>query len=492
MQRNKLIVIGAGISGLTAAVYACRSGFEVLVLEKGLNPGGLSTCWERKGFMFEGGVHWLTGSSPERPLYRVWKESGALKENNPIYNKDPYFVLETSHGEVPLYRNPDKMYETLAALYPSDRFSLKRLRRHLKWFKYFHTPVGGLRGLKESSPSKFNPMEFIRMTPALLLTPFLWAESAGWYAKRFRSQELRTLFGGIMNPGHNALSFIVTLSSFAYGDSGYPTGGSLLMARNMSETLLSLGGEIRYRCEVSEVCRERGVVKGVRVEETFIPADAVIVSTDARIAIDSFFGRPLEFKWARRMREKLHTAQCMFIGIGVQGDYSHLPKSMVFALSSTFEAGGLSYESITLHNYARDGYAPEGCTTLTVLLLGDCYKYWKEAKDAGTYREKKADVVSRLLEVLYGFLPSLRGNVVVTDMATPLTVERYCGTYEGSYMAVWRPCTMPVTAPVRLHKGLYFCGQRTSLSGGLPIAASTGRKAAQHLCRDFRTVFVNE
>lgn len=492
MEKNKLVVIGAGISGLTAAVYACRSGFDVLVLEKGVNPGGLSTCWERKGFMFEGGVHWLTGSSPQRPLYRVWKQSGALKDNNPIYNKDPYFVLETSHGEVPLYRNPDRMYKTLVALYPRDRFNLKRLRRHLKWFKYFHTPVVGLRGLKESSPLKFNLMEFICMTPALLLTPFLWAESAGLYARRFRSRELRTLFGGIMNPGHNALSFIVTLSSFAYGDSGYPTGGSLLMARNMSDTLLELGGRIRYRSEVLEVCRERGAVTGVKLADEFIPADAVIVSTDARIAIDRFFGLPLDSKWARRMREKLHTAQCMFVGIGVQEDLSALPKSMVFELPSEFKAGGLSYGSITLHNYARDGYAPEGCTTLTVLLLGNSYKYWKAAREAGAYRDLKADVVSRLLEVLYGFLPSLRGKVVVTDMATPLTVERYCGTFEGSYMAVWRPCTMPVTAPVRMQKGLYFCGQRTSLSGGLPIAASTGRKAAQHLCRDFRTVFVNE
>jgi len=437
--------------------------------------------------MFEGGVHWLTGSSPERPLYRVWKESGALKENNPIYNKDPYFVLETSHGEVPLYRDPDKMYETLVVLYPKDRCNLRRLRRHLKWFKHFHTPVGGLRGLRESRPSGFNLVEFLRMTPALLLTPFLWAESAGHYAGRFRSRELRTLFGGIMNPQHNALSFIVTLSSFAYGDSGYPTGGSLLMARNMSDTLLSLGGEIRYRCEVTGV--RSG--KGVETKDGFIPADAVIVSTDARIAIDSFFGKPLDLKWARRMREKLHTAQCMFVGIGAKEDFSNLPKSMVFELPSAFEAGGLSFDSITLHNYARDGYAPQGCTTLTVLLLGNSYRYWKNAKEDGSYREKKADVVSRLLEILYDFIPSLRGKVEVTDMATPLTVERYCGTHEGSYMAVWRPCTMPVTAPIRLRKGVYFCGQRTSLSGGLPIAASTGRKAAQHLCRDFGVTFVN-
>ena len=55
---KKVIVIGAGISGLTAAVYARRSGFEAVVLEKAGSPGGVSTNWVRKGYTFEGGVHW--------------------------------------------------------------------------------------------------------------------------------------------------------------------------------------------------------------------------------------------------------------------------------------------------------------------------------------------------------------------------------------------------------------------------------------------------
>lgn len=100
--------------------------------------------------------------------------------------------------------------------------------------------------------------------------------------------------------------------------------------------------------------------------------------------------------------------------------------------------------------------------------------------------------MDRLLEEIYLQFPSIRGKVVMTDMATPLTVERYCGTHEGSYMAVWKPCTFPPKAPIRYLRGLYFAGQRTSLSGGLPIAVSTGRKAAQYLCRDFGHVFTEE
>ena len=63
MAEKKLVVVGAGIAGLSAGVYAQRSGFETVILEKHIIPGGLSTSWTRKGYLFEGGMHWLTGSS---------------------------------------------------------------------------------------------------------------------------------------------------------------------------------------------------------------------------------------------------------------------------------------------------------------------------------------------------------------------------------------------------------------------------------------------
>ena len=54
MSARKIIVVGAGISGLTAAVYLQRSGFDVTLYEQHTIPGGLSTSWKRKGFFFEG------------------------------------------------------------------------------------------------------------------------------------------------------------------------------------------------------------------------------------------------------------------------------------------------------------------------------------------------------------------------------------------------------------------------------------------------------
>lgn len=58
---GRVIVIGAGVAGLTAGIYAGRSGFKVTVLEQHTIPGGMCTSWRRKGYLFEGAVQRTNG-----------------------------------------------------------------------------------------------------------------------------------------------------------------------------------------------------------------------------------------------------------------------------------------------------------------------------------------------------------------------------------------------------------------------------------------------
>ena len=88
---KKVIVIGAGVAGLSAAIYSRRAGYSVTVYEKGNCPGGVSTSWVRQGYTFDGGLHWLVGSSSRfQPFHKRWQETGALQENNPVIYSDPF------------------------------------------------------------------------------------------------------------------------------------------------------------------------------------------------------------------------------------------------------------------------------------------------------------------------------------------------------------------------------------------------------------------
>lgn len=483
---NRVIVIGAGISGLTSAVYARRSGFEVVVLEKAGSPGGVSTTWSRKGYTFEGGVHWLIGAKEDLPLHAVWIETGALQENNPVFYKDPIYTLVDDAGQMFLRRD----LEGLEITGLRDKLALALLRFHLACFRHFHSPIMDMPGLKSRYPRGFHPMEFVRMLPAVIMTPFLLLESATGYARRFKNPRIRTLLGAVVDPDINALSFIYTLSTFSAGDSGYPRGGSLRMAQNMADCLTSLGGEIRYHTPALSLSREGDAVCVQTASET-LQADAVIISMDARKAIDKLFGEPLQERWAQRMRKHLKTTQCMFIGLGIKADLSAYPRSMQLVLPRPFTVAGITYKTLVVNNYAHEtAYAPPGCTVLTCLLHGDSYAYWAAAKSDGSYAAKKQETIALLIDRLSDRIPEVKTFVEVTDMATPLTYERYCDTYQGSYMSHWAAGKRVPHAPMRYVPGIYFTGQRVSLSGGLPPAAETGHRTAQTLCKDFGVEFV--
>lgn len=496
----KVVVIGAGISGLSAGIYAARAGFDVTIVEQHNIAGGLSTSWSRKGYYFEGGMHWLTGSSPKMPLNKIWHETGALQENNPIENRDPLYNLIDENGKmVSLYRNLPQMQKALIEYAPEDKHRIKKMCRAIKDFTNFHMPVFDTKGCKCRNPVKINPGEFIKMLPAILRVPRLKNISYEEYVSKFKNKNLRHLLSSVIGYRYNALSFIYTLGSFAAGDCGYPAGGSVRMANNMLETYQKLGGKILFRTKADNVLVKDYMVQGVAVsgpgakEIKVIKADAVIVSQDARAAVDTLFDTMIDEPWVNTMRHKAVTEQNIFIGLGVKADLSRLPYCCVFPLEKPFEYAGCKWNELRIYNYsAYKDHAPEGGTTLTCLLIGDSYYFWKAARTDGSYKDKKKELGELFVKELSRFIPEVGQALEVIDVATPCTYERYTGSYEGSWMSVWEKGGKQYNYPQTLDSvfGLYFAGQRIQMPGGLPIAVYTGRQAVQFLCRDFDEEFV--
>ena len=490
---KKVIIIGAGVAGLSAGVYARRAGFETTILEKHIIPGGLSTSWSRKGYLFEGGMHWLTGSSKKLTLNRIWHEVGALQDNNPIFNKDPFYTLVSCGKELHLYRNIDKLKNHFLEYAPEDSKMINRLYKDVRLFQNVHMLVNDIPGVKVKNHTKPKLSELLGMAPAVTRLASLTRMSYIDYVSQFKNKDIRELLLTVIGTRYNALSFVYTLASFSSGDCGYPEGGSLRLTKNMADTFTSLGGKIEYRQTVEKILIKNNKVTGVIANGEKIDADAVIVAQDTRQAIDQLFEKPLKERWISKMRKVVISEQNMFVCLGVKADLKNYPRAGVYVLDEPLSAGGLSFSSIRVNNYANyEKHAPDGCTALTCLLLGDSYDFWKNAKADGTYKQKKQELAESFIKALEKHIPEISGNVEVTDVATPLTYERYCNTYQGGWMSVWKPGAGSFTFPSKSSsvEGLYFAGQRTMMPGGLPIAVTSGRKAVQYLCRDNKIMFI--
>ncbi len=150
---------------------------------------------------------------------------------------------------------------------------------------------------------------------------------------------------------------------------------------------------------------------------------------------------------------------------------------------------------IGFNNYAGfTGYAPAGCTAVTTALIGDSYDFWKQCRESGIYEAEKQKLAEAVIHALEEKYPQIAGKTTVWDVATPLTYERYLGSYRGSWMSVMKKGQANVQYPCKPEaiSNLYFAGQRLVSPGGCPVALTTGRTAVQHLCLDTDTIFQGE
>ena len=126
-MKKKVIVIGGGIAGLSAGIYARRCGFGVTVLESHASAGGNCTSWRRGGYLFEGGMHWLTGSDKEQAVKKLCRYVGALDDSVAIHNPEPFFEYDHNGTPIKFYRDVDETEKHLLALSPADIKEIKGL-----------------------------------------------------------------------------------------------------------------------------------------------------------------------------------------------------------------------------------------------------------------------------------------------------------------------------------------------------------------------------
>lgn len=489
---KKIIIVGAGISGLTAGVYALQSGFDVTIYESHTIPGGASTSWRRKGYLFEGGMHWLTGSSPETAMYKLWRNIGALDDNTAVYNRDPFFTVEYNGQTANVYRDADKLRQHLIGISPEDENEINRLCKDIKKLTVLDMPITDIKGVKVKEKSNMKLSSLFGMLTALPRISFYTNQTSNEYSQRFKNPLLQQIVKNFAGEENNAAALVFTLSCLYSGDGGYPEGGSLTMARRIADKFEALGGIIKFGTPVNKVITRNGTADGVLVNGNEILADAVIVTQDTRAAIDNLFDTPICEPWADKMRREIKPMLNTFISIGVEADLSALPESLYFNIDTPLSYGGMNEYIIGINNYATyKGYAPDGCTALTSILSGDTYEFWKQCKQNGTYEAEKQKLAEAFIKILNEKWPQTKDKIAVWDVATPLTYERYLSSYKGSWMSFMEKGRKMESFPSKPEgiKNLYFAGQRLTVPGGLPVAAETGRKAVQYLCRDTDTVF---
>ena len=117
---KKIAIIGGGVAGLSAGIYALKSGFACDIYEQHICAGGECTSWKRKGYHIDNCVHWLTGTNPQKEVYQVWKELHVLGDDVEIIQNNSFLHLESNGESLDLWQDTRRMRKDMLALSPVD------------------------------------------------------------------------------------------------------------------------------------------------------------------------------------------------------------------------------------------------------------------------------------------------------------------------------------------------------------------------------------
>ena len=255
-----------------------------------------------------------------------------------------------------------------------------------------------------------------------------------------------------------------------------------------------------YRARVEKVLERDGRVTGVRLADgSTVEADVVISAMDMRTSLFSL----LDGSRADPVHRQLLASGTLIdpavqVSFGVAMDLAETEHGMSdgFHLPEPLCIGGRKVEWFNAKPYSFDpSMAPKGKTVFTSIFLGD-WTYWETLqRNPAAYlaeKERIAADCARAMDVRY---PGFSRQIEMTDVATPLTYERYTGNLRGSYMT-WmldggfqrRHRFVPKTVPGL--QGFFMASMWTNPPGGLPGAASAGRGVIQLLCAEDRRRFV--
>jgi phytoene dehydrogenase-like protein len=495
---ESLIIIGAGIAGLSAGCYGQMNGYRTRIFEMHDKPGGLCTAWKRKGYTFDGCVHWLTGSGEGAEFNRMWQELGAVQGRRFI-DYEVFQRIEGGDGRaLSMYTDIDRLEEHMKELSPSDSATIDSLCSGARHF----ARLGAAGDDADGKPGVLGRIReiagMLQLAPLLLkYGRMAGQELAQRFGDPFLGQAVVSGFRGM--PECPALMLMMLLGSMHSQAAGYPVGGSLELARAIERRYLDLGGEIHYRSRVERILVQadpagRGAhAVGVRLRGgSEHRADVVVSAADGRTTIFDM----LEGKYATDKVRSYYAGlpvspSCTQVSLGVARDLSDMPHTTVYQLDEPLRFAGTSVESMAVRHFCQDpSMAPPGKSAVVVEFFTHAHAYWSALHEQPeTYEAEKADLARKVIDQLERRLPGISEQIEVVDVSTPVTTETYTGNWQGSMMG-WMVTTdtlglmlrgMRKTLPGL--KGFYMAGQWVEPGGGLPTAAASGRDVIRAICK---------
>lgn len=492
----RVVVIGAGLGGLSAAAHLRGAGHDVLVLERGDVPGGRNGVLERGGYRFDTGPTVFT--MPELLRQSFDALGSEMDDFVTLKTVDPMYRASYHDGtEIRVLPGRDRMTEEIRQTCgPKEAAAFGRFA---DW----------LRELYEVEQANFIDTNFDSpLDLAWPLGPALKLVRLGGFGKLgkrvasyFDDPRLQKLFSfQSMYAGLAPFEALALYCVITYMDSiegvYFPEGGMHAVPLGLARAIEKAGAEIRYGIEVDRIVLAEGTsgrVRGVHLADRdghggeFVEADAVVCNPDLPVAYRTLLPG---LKQPFAVRHGHYSPSCALWHVGVKGELPpgtahhniHFGEHWDESFRDLLHRGRLMGDPsilVTVHSIDDPTAVPEGGHSLYVLEPTpnlDGKVDWSCERDR-LHRSLQDRVVG------FGY-PATVDQIEVEEFVDPADWERQ-GMERGTPFALshkfrqtgpFRPNNVTRHAP-----GLVFVGSGTLPGVGVPMVLVSGRLAAERV-----------
>jgi phytoene desaturase len=490
---KSVIIIGAGVSGLTAAGYLARNGFKVTVLEKNAFPGGRCAAFFKEGHRFDIGATLLMMPG----IYeRTFSDLGkSLYEEFELQRLDPVYRLYYPNGQTLDFTSDlMKMQSQLEAMEPGSFGPfLNYMERSIQ---AYHVSMKHIIDRNFDHIFQFiNPASLYRL---MRLHAFgdHYRTSCGY----FSNENLRTAFTFQniyvgQNPFHAPAIFSMLPFMELTDGVFFPAGGMNRISEALENIALESGAEICYRSTVTRIPTAGNMVKGVILsDDSFLPTDIILANADLPYVYQELLPgeRPLE-----RLRRLAYTCSALVFHWGMDSVLPGLEQHNIYVsdnyrenITEVFDGSGIAPEpSFYVHSPARGDKtaAPEGQDSISVIVpVG-------HLRDGRDYDWEKVRLDARelvLKRLAMEGLPDVEKHIKFEKVYNPPIWQNLFNLSRGATFGSLNHNLMqmgyfrPHNHHCRL-RNLFFAGGSTHPGNGVPLALISGRLAFEKIRRYF-------
>lgn len=483
---KKVIIIGGGFSGLSAATHLSAEGYEVTLLEKNHTPGGRARKFEAEGFVFDMGPSWYWMPDVFEDYFsRFGKKPSDYYQ---LKRLSPSYIIHFRDGDT--LKVPSKVEELFELFESYEKGSSSKLKRFLEEAQYKYEV--GMRDFVERPGHSILEFADFRVVKSLFRLQMFQSMSSH-VRKLFKNPKLiellefPVLFLGATPENTPALYSLMNYADLVLG-TWYPMGGMHKIIEGMVQLAEEKGVQIVCDAEVTEFGMEGNSISEVVSQKGRFKADIVIGAGDYQHIEQDLL--PLKFRQysAKYWESRVMAPSSLLFYVGIDGKVNGLAHHNLFFDADFSVHATEIYESpkwpsdplfyVCAPSVTDVSVAPEGKENLFILI-----PLAPGLEDSGELREKYYHMVMERLEKKVG--QEIRGKEVFKQSYAMDNFKNdyhaFKGNAYGLANTLLQTAFLKPKMKSRKVKNLFYSGQLTTPGPGVPPSLISGRVVAREV-----------